>query len=114
LHSLKKSVEMPFSKHKKSISTVLLKEGYIKWYDSCSEGNKSLRIGLKYSDNGSSVIETLKRISRPGLRIYKKSINLPKVDGGYGISIISTSQGLMSDREARKRSLGGEIICYVA
>lgn len=113
LSSQKQVVSMPLSKQKKAIAALLLKEGYIKGFDVCSENNGSLQIELKYHE-GAPVIELLKRVSRPGLRIYKTANELPKVHGGYGVAVVSTSKGLMSDKEARYQGIGGEIICYVA
>lgn len=106
-------VSMPFSSKKIAIAQILFEEGYILSFSKDIEFNKSiLNIELKYF-NGRSVIETINRISRPGLRIYKSANKLLKVNGGLGISIISTSQGLMSDRVARVKNIGGEVICNV-
>ena len=91
----------------------MIKEGYIQSFEVIKEKNLLLSINLKYHEN-KPVVEMLQRVSRPGLRIYKAAKNLPKVLGGFGTTIISTSKGLMSDREASKKGLGGEIICYVA
>jgi len=113
LSARKESISMPLSKQKQAIASLLLREGYIQKFEVIKERNPLLRIDLKYNEN-KPVVEMLKRVSRPGLRIYKASKNLPKVLGGFGITIISTSKGLMSDREASKKGLGGEIICYVA
>ena len=113
LSANKSQVSMPLSKQKKAIAALLLREGYISGFDVSTEGNGSLSIDLKYH-NGLPVIEMLKRVSRPGLRIYKPVKDLPKVHGGNGIAVVSTSKGLMSDRQARSNDLGGEIICYVA
>lgn len=113
----KERVLIPFSKQKKYISDILLTEGYIKNIKIINDKKdskdlKCLCITLKYYQN-KPVICSLKRISRPGLRVYRSCKNLPKVINGLGIAIISTSYGLMSDFNARKRGLGGEIICYV-
>jgi small subunit ribosomal protein S8 len=109
----KLSVTMPASKMKAAIAKVLVEEGYISSFDAGeTDGKPTLTIELKYF-NGKPVIETVKRISRPGLRIYKGAGELPKVNGGLGVSIVSTSQGLMSDRKARAQGIGGEIICNV-
>lgn len=113
LSAHKKIVSMPLSKQKKAIAALLLDEGYIKGFDVSSESNGTLQVELKYYE-GRPVIEMLKRVSRPGLRIYKTTSDLPKVHGGYGIVVVSTSKGLMSDRQARSQGVGGEIICYVA
>ena len=109
----KYSVKMPCSKLKYSIIELLKKEGYIKNFN--IQGNNKLKIEvvLKYF-KGKSVIETIQRVSRPSLRIYKKKHNLPTVMAGLGIAVISTSQGIMTDRTARRLGLGGEVICYVA
>lgn len=113
LSSEKKIISMPLSKQKKSIAVLLLKEGYIKGFNICSEKNSVLKVELKYYNNR-PVIEQLKRVSRPGLRIYKTADTLPKICGGYGIAVISTSKGLMSDRDARHQRIGGEVICYIS
>ncbi len=114
-HKIKaKSVAMPSSKIKVNIAKVLLKEGYVKGFDEEEKGNgkKDLNIHLKYFE-GSPVIEKINRVSRPGLRIYKTRTQLPKVMGGLGIAIVSTSKGIMSDKEAREQGEGGEILCFV-
>ena len=113
LSASKTSVSMPYSKQKEAVAKLLTKEGYIQGFEVDPEGNKRLKIALKYC-RGMPVIELLKRVSRPGLRIYKKHKDLPKVYGGYGVAIISTSKGLMSDRQARAQGFGGEVVCYVA
>jgi small subunit ribosomal protein S8 len=110
----KVAVSMPASKLKASIAKVLKAEGYIKDFAVSGDGSKrSLNVELKYFQ-GAPVIETLKRVSRPGLRIYKGKDEMPKVMGGLGIAIISTSQGVMTDRAARAAGQGGEILAYVA
>ena len=109
----KDTVTMPSSSAKVQIATLLEKEGFIKGHSVSKDAKPELTIELKYF-NGEPVIEMLKRISRPGLRIYKACADLPKVLRGLGIAVVSTSQGLMTDREARKLGIGGEIICYVA
>lgn len=107
------AVNMPSSKLKVAIANVLAEEGYIESVK-ISEGAKpELEITLKYFQ-GKPVVESIQRISRPGLRIYKRKDELPSVMGGLGIAVVSTSQGVMTDRAARKAGLGGEIICYVA
>jgi len=109
----KVDVTMPSSKAKVDIAKVLKDEGYVASY-SVAEGSKPLlTIVLRYYE-GKPVIDMLKRVSRPGLRTYKAANDLPKVISGMGVAIISTSQGVMSDRAARKAGCGGEIICYVA
>ncbi|WP_032120410.1 30S ribosomal protein S8 [Clostridium amazonitimonense] len=107
-------VEVPSSNVKKAIANILLQEGYIKDIEEYSDGVvPMMRIGLKYSSNNQRVITGLKRISKPGLRVYCKKEETPKVLNGLGIAVISTSQGIMVDREARKLGLGGEVLCYV-
>ena len=109
----KADVTMPHSKQKQAIAAVLKDEGYIADFNQADEDGKSvLKIALKYYQ-GKPVIEKLKRVSRPGLRIYKGKDELPTVMGGLGIAIVSTSHGLMSDRAARKAGHGGEVICTV-
>jgi small subunit ribosomal protein S8 len=110
----KVSVSMPSSKQKVAIASVLKEEGYIKDYKESTDGNKPiLEIELKYYE-GKPVIDLLQRISRPGLRVYKNKTELPQVMGGLGVAIVSTSSGLMTDRNARRAGHGGEIVCYVA
>lgn len=109
----KVSVKMPSSKQKVAIATVLKAEGYIADFSVAGDTKPELEVTLKYFE-GKKVIDTLKRVSRPGLRIYKGASDLPKVMAGLGIAIVSTSQGVMTDRAARKASIGGEIICYVS
>lgn len=109
----KVSVKMPSSKQKVAIAAVLKAEGYITDYVVAGDTKPELEVTLKYFE-GKKVIDTLKRVSRPGLRIYKGANDLPKVMAGLGIAIVSTSQGVMTDRAARKASIGGEIICYVS
>lgn len=109
----KVSVKMPSSKQKVAIATVLKAEGYVSDFSVAGDTKPELEVTLKYFE-GKKVIDTLKRVSRPGLRIYKGASDLPKVMAGLGIAIVSTSQGVMTDRAARKASIGGEIICYVS
>ncbi|QJC33738.1 30S ribosomal protein S8 [Enterobacteriaceae endosymbiont of Donacia provostii] len=111
--SFKSKIIMQYSKFKKSIAEILKNEGYIKNYSIIKNNNTLLEINLKYF-KGKGVIEKIQCISRPGLRIYKKKRNLPKVISGLGIAIISTSKGLMTDYYARHYGLGGEVICYVS
>ena len=99
---------------KKSIAQILLAEGFIKGYEVVSDGAlNTLKITLKYGPNNEKVISGLKRISKPGLRVYAKKDQIPKVLGGLGIAIISTSKGIMTDKEARKNILGGEVVAYI-
>jgi len=108
------SVEMPASNTKKAIAKILLDEGYIKSYEEIDDGLQGkIKLVLKYVNGKTPVIAGLKRISKPGLRVYARCEELPKVLGGLGIAIISTSKGLMVDRAARKENLGGEVLCYI-
>ena len=108
------SVTVPASKMKKAIADILVAEGYIKSADMVDEmGHPNIKIVLKYGSKYESVINNLKRISKPGLRVYAGYEDLPKVLGGLGIAIISTSKGIMTDREARKNKVGGEVLAYV-
>lgn len=110
----KVTVSMPASKVKEAIAKVLQDEGYISGFSTESEGEKkSLTIELKYFE-GVPVIETIQRASRPGLRIYRGKEDLPKVLGGLGVTIVSTSAGVMSDRQAREKGIGGEVLCVVS
>ncbi len=105
---------MPASNIKKAIAKILLDEGYIKGVDFIDDGLQGqIRITIKYAQGKQPVIKGLKRISKPGLRVYAKNEELPKVLNGLGIAIISTSKGLMSDKEARKAGMGGEVLAYV-
>ena len=106
-------VTMPSSKLKVAIANVLKGEGFIENYKIEGDIKPVLEVELKYFQ-GKAVVETIQRISRPGLRIYKRKDELPKVMGGLGIAVVSTSKGVMTDRAARQAGLGGEIICYVA
>ncbi|MDH3350210.1 MAG: 30S ribosomal protein S8 [Gammaproteobacteria bacterium] len=110
----KLSVSMPASTVKEAVASVLKDEGYITAYATSGEGaNKSLNVELKYFE-GVPVIERIERASRPGLRIYRGKEDLPKVLGGLGIAIVSTSAGVMSDRQAREKGIGGEVLCVVS
>jgi small subunit ribosomal protein S8 len=109
-------VRMPSSKQKVALAAILEKEGYITGYSvapSTSGPGEVLTISMKYSNDRRRTISGLRRISTPGLRIYRKSTDVPRVLGGLGVAVLSTSQGLMTDREARKRKVGGEVLCYV-
>ena len=109
----KKVVSMPSSKLKEAIAKVLHDEGYVAAFEKQeNDGKPTLEIELKYFE-GKPVIERLKRISRPGLRIYKSSDELPRVNAGLGVAIVSTNKGVMTDRAARELGVGGEIICNV-
>jgi small subunit ribosomal protein S8 len=108
------NVVMPSSKVKASIAKVLEAEGYIAAFSiNENDGKAELSVDLKYFD-GKPVIEMVKRVSRPGLRVYKNKDELPKVIGGLGTAVISTSKGIMTDRDARQAGIGGEVVCYVA
>ena len=108
------SVSMPASKLKVQLAKLLKEEGFITDYSVKEEGKfKVLEIVLKYDAKNKPIITKLERISKPGLRNYSKAKNLPKVLGGMGIAIVSTSKGLLTDRKARKENLGGEVLCYV-
>ncbi len=110
----KVSVSMPASKQKEAVVRVLKDEGYITDYSTEGEGaEKSLTVELKYFE-GVPVIEKIQRASRPGLRVYRGKEGLPKVLGGLGVAIVSTSAGVMSDRQAREKGIGGEVICVVS
>jgi small subunit ribosomal protein S8 len=110
-----KTVDVPASNMKLAIAEILLKEGYIKSFEEIKVENNQgiIRITLKYDEKGSRVIDGLKRISKPGLRVYASKDELPKVLNGLGIALISTSKGLKTDKEARSEGLGGEVIAYV-
>jgi small subunit ribosomal protein S8 len=110
------TVSMPSSKLKENLAKLLLKEGFIAGYVVNKVEGKAgnqLVITLKYSEDRKKTIIGIKRVSKPGLRIYRKSDQMPKVLGGVGVAVVSTSHGLMTDREARKAKLGGEVLCYV-
>ena len=108
------SVDVPASKMKKAIAQILLDEGYIKSVDMIDDGLAGqIKIGLKYTDKKQSVIVGLKRISKPGLRVYAQCEELPKVLGGLGIAIVSTSKGVMTDKQARAAKVGGEVLAYI-
>ncbi len=108
------SVTIPASNMKKSIAKILLEEGYIKSYENTTADDRpAIKITLKYLDKKQPVIQGLRRISRPGLRVYAACEDLPKVLGGLGIAIVSTNQGVMTDRTARKANIGGEVLCYI-
>ena len=109
-----KTVDVPASKMKTAIAEILFKEGYIKSFEIINNENQGIiRITLKYDEKGTRVIDGIKRISKPGLRVYAGKEELPKVLNGLGIAIISTSQGLKTDKEARQLGIGGEVLAYV-
>ena len=108
------AVEMPLSKLKVNVAKVLKEEGYIRDFQISDQGVQgTLRIDLKYGPNNERVITGIRRVSKPGLRRYKKSGRIPKVMSGLGVIILTTSQGVISDREARRRKIGGELLCEV-
>jgi small subunit ribosomal protein S8 len=108
------TVEVPSSKVKMAIAGIMKDEGYIKEFEYIQDGKQGIiRVYLKYGPNKTRVITGLKRISKPGLRVYVKKDEVPKVLGGLGTAVISTSKGLMTDKAARKQGLGGEVICYI-
>ena len=108
------AVTMPYSKLKAHIAEILQQEGYISsWSVADAEVGKALTIELKYGPNRERSIAGIRRISKPGLRVYAKSTNLPRVLGGLGVAILSTSSGLLTDRQANKKGVGGEVLAYV-
>lgn len=107
-------VEIPYSKMKKSIADILVREGYIASSETIENGvNGIIKVVLKYGPKGEKVVTNIKRVSRPGLRIYCSADKLPKVLGGMGIAIVSTSQGVMTCKEAREKHIGGEVLAYI-
>ncbi len=109
-----KTVDIPASKMKLAIADILFKEGYIKSFEEISSDVQgTIRVALKYDEKGNRVIAGIKRISKPGLRVYASKEELPQVLNGLGIAIVSTSKGIMTDKEARKEGLGGEVLAYV-
>ena len=114
--AMRDEVAMPSSKQKVALAEILKKEGYIAGFavgDGDAKGSKVLKIQMKYSDDRRRTISGIKRVSPPGLRIYRRATDVPRVLGGLGVAVLSTSHGLMTDREARKRNVGGEVMCYV-
>ena len=108
------TVDVPASNMKKELSRILLEEGFIRGYGVIEDGKQGIiRIQLKYGQTGERVISGLKRISKPGMRVYADKHEVPRVLNGLGISIISTSKGILTDKQARKENVGGEVICYV-
>lgn len=109
-----KSVEVPASNMKRAIAGILLREGFIKGFTEVSDKKQGiLKIDLKYAHGSERVLSGLKRISKPGLSVYAKREDVPRVLGGLGVAIISTSKGVMTDKQARTEGLGGEVICYI-
>ena len=112
--ALHPTVTMPSSKLKEEIAKLLVSEGYIASYDVSSNGaHRDLELTLRYGKDRKRVISGLRRVSKPGRRVYSGAGDLPRVNGGLGVAVVSTSQGLLPDREARRRHLGGEILCEV-
>ncbi len=108
------SVEIPASNLKKAIAQILLDEGYIKAFNVIDDGKQGvIKVTLKYGENKQRIIQGLRRVSKPGLRIYAASQDLPKVKNGLGIAIVSTSKGIMTDKAARKQNIGGEVLAFV-
>ena len=108
-----KTVDIPASNMKKAIAKILFEEGYIKAFEEIDDAQGVIRITLKYDEKGARVIDGLKRISKPGLRVYASKDELPQVLNGLGIALISTSKGIKTDKEARKEGLGGEVLAYI-
>ncbi len=108
------SVDIPASNVKKAIAEILLQEGFVKGYDVIDDGKQGIiRVQIKYGKDNERVITGLKRISKPGLRVYAKKDEIPRVLGGLGIAVISTSKGIITDKVARSEKVGGEVLCYV-
>lgn len=108
------SVDIPASNIKKQLAQILLDEGFVKGYDVIDDGKQGIiRVDLKYGTHNEKVISGIKRISKPGLRVYVKATEVPRVLGGLGIAIVSTSNGIITDKTARKEGIGGEVLCYV-
>ena len=114
--AMKERVSMPASKQKKALAEILKREGYIAdyaVYDAAAGSARKLTITLKYGQDRSRTISGITRVSTPGLRVYRGAPDVPRVLGGLGVAVLSTSQGLMTDREARTRNVGGEVMCFV-
>jgi small subunit ribosomal protein S8 len=114
--AMHEEVQMPSSKLKEALADILAKEGYIEGFDVAEVPDRPgrvLTIHMKYSPERARVISGLRRVSKPGLRVYSQATKVPRVLGGLGVAVLSTSQGLMTDREARRRNVGGEVLCYV-
>jgi len=108
------TVDIPASKVKKAIAEILLEEGYINGFDVIEDGKQgTIKVQMKYGADKEKVISGIKKISKPGLKVYAKADDVPRVLGGLGIAIISTSKGIISDKQARQLGVGGEVICYV-
>ncbi len=109
----KSELVMPYSKFKHSLANVLLQEGFISGVNELPGRIKTLQINLKYDNTGSPVITGIKRVSTPGQRIYLPVARIPRTNGGFGVTVVSTSRGLLTDKQARKDRLGGEVVCQV-
>lgn len=109
----KDELVLPYSKFKANLAALLLKEGFISGVSEVMADHKNLKINLKYDGGGESVIGGIKRISKPGQRIYLPVDKIPRTNSGYGVTVVSTSRGLMTDKEARKAKVGGEVVCQV-
>jgi small subunit ribosomal protein S8 len=109
----KSELTLPYSKFKANLAQLLAKEGFVAGVNELEGTHKSLQINLKYAGGGESVIAGIKRVSKPGQRIYLSVDKLPRTNSGYGITVVSTSKGLMTDKEARKAKMGGEVVCQV-
>lgn len=114
--AMHETVRMPSSKLKEALAAVLAKEGYIEGFEVLSDGGRPgrvLEVRMKYAPDRTRTISGLRRVSKPGLRVYTAADKLPRVLGGLGVAVLSTSQGLLTDREARQRRVGGEVLCFV-
>lgn len=109
----KAEVVLPYSKFKYNLASLLLKEGFLAGVKEEAAEQKQLQVQLKYSESGDSVISGIKRVSKPGQRIYLAADKLPRTNSGYGVTVVSTSKGLLTDKEARKARIGGEVVCQV-
>jgi len=108
------TVDVPASKMKKAITQILIDEGYVKGYQLIEDGKQGIiRITLRYGENNTEIITGLRRVSKPGLRIYSSSEDMPRVMNGLGIAVVSTSKGIMTDRMARKENVGGEVLAFI-
>lgn len=109
----KAELVLPYSKFKANLAKVLLKEGFVAGVNEIPGKHKNLQLNLKYGSGGESVIAGLKRVSKPGQRIYLPADKLPRTNSGFGVTVVSTSKGLMTDKEARKTGVGGEVVCQI-
>ncbi len=109
----KQSAVLPYSKFKASLAQLLVKEGFLSGAQELIGKHKMLELQMKYSPEGEAVIEGIKRVSKPGQRIYLPSVRIPRTNSGFGITVVSTSKGLLTDKDARKQGIGGEVVCQV-